>query len=142
MNPDQALIERFKVYFRDLHRADLSALRSLYTDGIVLKDPVHQTRGIVQLEDYYARLCADLRDCRFEFLDELIQGQTAYIKWMMHFRHSRLGNRPISVRGVSHLRWDERIEFQEDFYDMGAMLHEQLPVLGNVTRWLRLRLVS
>ena len=36
----------------------------------------------------------------------------------------------------------DKVEVHEDFYDMGAMLYEQLPVLGNVTRWLRMRLAS
>jgi hypothetical protein len=46
------------------------------------------------------------------------------------------------VRGVSHLKISDKIDYHEDFYDMGAMLYEQLPLLGSVTRWLRLRLAS
>jgi hypothetical protein len=61
---------------------------------------------------------------------------------MMHFRHPGLGDRLISVRGVSHLQINDKIDYHEDFYDMGAMLYEQLPLIGTVTRWLRLRLAS
>ena len=142
MNSDRAIIDRFKDYFRTLHRADLSCLRELYNANLVFRDPVHEIRGIVELEDYYAAICADLSECRFEYLDESIAEGSAYIKWIMHFKHPKLGNRLISVRGVSHIKWGDKIEFQEDFYDMGAMLYEQLPLLGNVTRWLRLRLAS
>ena len=143
MSTDTFLIERFKSYFKRLHEADLSQLRGLYSDDVLFKDPVHEIRGLVELEDYFTTMCADLSDCRFEYLDEAVTAQTAYIKWMMHFKHPRLGNRLISVRGVSHLKIaDDRIDYHEDFYDMGAMLYEQLPLLGNVTRWLRLRLAS
>jgi len=142
MNRENQLIERFKDYFRVLHASDLSQLRTLYDDNIVFKDPVHEIRGLVELEDYFTSMCSDLSDCRFEYLDELVTEDAAYIKWMMHFKHPKLGNRLISVRGVSHLELGDRIEFHEDFYDMGAMLYEQLPLLGNVTRWLRLRLAS
>ncbi len=142
MQHGNALVEHFKDYFRQLHRSDLSQLRRMYADDLVFRDPVHEIRGLVELEDYYTALCADLTECRFEYLDELINGRSAYIKWVMHFRHPKLGNRPVSVRGVSHLRFGEKIEFHEDFYDMGAMLYEQLPLLGNLTRWLRLRLAS
>jgi hypothetical protein len=83
-----------------------------------------------------------LSECRIEYLDEIIGDRSAYVKWVMHYRHPRLGNRLISVRGVSHLKFSDKIDFQEDFYDMGAMLYEQLPLLGNVTRWLKLRLAS
>ena len=144
MNTDASIMQRFKDYFRVLHESDLSQLRQIYSDGIVFKDPVHEIRGLVELEDYFTTMCADLSDCRFEYLDELHNDSSAYVKWMMHFKHPRLGNRLISVRGVSHLRIGDggKIDYHEDFYDMGAMLYEQLPVLGNVTRWLRLRLAS
>ena len=142
MTTDSILIERFKSQFRILHEADLSRLRELYSERILFKDPVHEIRGLVELEDYFASLCSDLSDCRFEYLDEIVGDNSAYIKWMMHFKHPRLGNRLISVRGVSNLKFSDRIDFHEDFYDMGAMLYEQLPLLGNVTRWLRLRLAS
>jgi hypothetical protein len=142
MTTTTPVLEHFKDYFRFLHQSDLSRLREIYADRIVFKDPVHDIRGLVELEDYFTSMCADLSDCRFEYLDEVVGVDAAYIKWVMHFRHPRLRNRLISVRGVSHLKFSDKIEYHEDFYDMGAMLYEQLPVLGNVTRWLRLRLAS
>ena len=142
MTTNAPVLERFKFYFQVLHKADLSKLREIYDDQVLFRDPVHDMRGLVELEDYFTSMCADLTDCRFEYLDEVIGERTAYVKWVMHFRHPRLKNRLISVRGVSHLKFGEKIEYHEDFYDMGAMLYEQLPVLGNVTRWLRLRLAS
>ncbi len=142
MNSNLPLIERFKSCFKVLPEADLSLLRDMYADEVVFKDPVHEIRGLVGLEDYFANMIADLTDCRFEYLDEIVGERSAYIKWVMHYRHPRLGNRLVSVRGVSHLRFGDKIEFHEDVYDMGAMLYEQVPLLGNVTRWLRLRLAS
>jgi hypothetical protein len=142
MDTNTLLIERFKAYFKILHESDLSQLRDLYSEQILFKDPVHEIRGLVELEDYFTSLCADLSDCRFEYLDEMITDQAAYVKWMMHFKHPKLGNRLISVRGVSHLKISDKIDYHEDFYDMGAMLYEQLPLIGNVTRWPRLRLAS
>ena len=142
MTANNALLDRFKDNFKDLQQADSSQLGEIYADDIVFKDPVHELRGLVTLEDYFTTLCADLIDCRFEYLDQVVSDNSAYLKWIMHFRHPRLGRELIDVRGVSHLRWNDKIEFHEDFYDMGAMLYERLPVLGNVTRWLRLRLAS
>lgn len=142
MTDNNQLITEFKLFFSDLQNADISELGKLYAGNIVFMDPVHKIRGLVELEDYFNSICADLSQCRFEYLDEVITQDSAYIKWIMHFKHSKLGNRLISVRGVSHLKCSEKINFHEDFYDMGAMLYEQLPLLGNVTRWLRLRLAS
>ena len=142
MDSGKHLIHQFKDFFRRLHQSDLSHLRRFYAEAVRFKDPVHEIRGLVELEDYYTSMCTDLSDCRFEFLDEMIGDNAAYLKWELHFSHPRFGKRLISVRGVSHLRWSEKIEFHEDFCDMGEILHEQLPLLGNVTRWLRLRRAS
>jgi hypothetical protein len=142
MNTNTPLIERFKNYFKILHESDLSELCELYSDQVIFKDPVHEIRGLVELEDYFTSICADLTDCRFEYLDEVVTESTAFVKWVMHFKHPRLGKRFISVRGVTHLKIGDKIDYHEDFYDMGAMLYEQLPLLGNVTRWLRSRLAN
>jgi len=142
MTANNDLLVRFKEHFKNLKQADSSQLGELYADDILFKDPVHELRGLVTLEDYFDTLCADLIDCRFEYLDQLEGDNSCYVKWIMHFRHPKLGKEIIDVRGVSHIRWSDKIDFQEDFYDMGAMLYERLPVLGNVTRWLRLRLAS
>ena len=69
MNSNTPLIERFKTYFRVLHESDLSQLRHLYSDQVVFKDPVHEIRGLVELEDYFTDVCGDLTDCRFQYLD-------------------------------------------------------------------------
>lgn len=136
------ILEPFKDFYRDLGNADLGRLGSFYASDILFKDPVHEIKGLVEVEDYFNNLCAGLDECRFEYLDELHGEQSAYLKWSMHFRHQKLGNELHSVRGVSHLKWSEKIEYHEDFYDMGAMLYEQLPLLGPVTRWLKRRLVT
>ena len=142
MTSTAPLVEDFKRYFKALHQSDLSKLCGLYADDVVFRDPVHEISGLVELEDYFTSICAGLSDCHFEYLDELVSEQSCYIKWVMHFRHPRLGNQLISVRGISHLKIRDKIEFHEDFYDMGSMLYEQLPVLGRLVRRLRLRLAN
>ena len=142
MNPDRAFIERFKAYFSIFRRSDPGDLHRYYADDIVYRGPAKQLRGLVELEDYYASLAADFRYCRFEFLDEQIGEQSAYLKWILHFSHCRQPERPQSLRGVSQLKWVGKIRYQEDFYDTDALLREQVPRFGNVRRWLKLRLAS
>ncbi len=142
MNNSYLLVERFKAFFGELHNADLSQLRTIYDDDIVFKDPVHDVKRLVALEDYFTEVCKNVSECRFEYLDEMVSGTSAYVTWIMHFRHPKLSNRLISVRGVSHLKFTDKVIFHEDVYDMGAMLYEQIPLLGRVIRWLRLRLAQ
>ena len=141
MNPDRAFIDRFKAYYRDLHDSDPSRLQALYAHGVVYRGPTRKLRGLVELEDYHAELIEHFEHCRFEFLDEIIGDNSAYLKWTMHAGDAR-GNPRQSLRGVSHLKWGDRIHFQEDFYDTDMLLREQLPLVGNVRRWLRPRLVG
>ncbi|WNO08460.1 nuclear transport factor 2 family protein [Teredinibacter sp. KSP-S5-2] len=136
------LVEQFKAYFQDLRKSDLSQLEDLYERHIIFKDPIHKIEGLVPLQDYMHNLCTNLTECRFEYLDILEGQDCAYIKWIMHFRHPKLGNRLISLRGMSHIQFQEKIVFHEDVYDMGAMIYEQLPLLGRIIRWLRQRLAN
>lgn len=142
MVSESACIEHFKDFFRVLHGSDLSGLRHLYSDDVVFKGPGYQVKGLVQLEDYYASMIGDLTQCRYEFLDQLVGNDAAYLKWVLHFRHPRHHERHFSLRGVSHLKWGERIYFHEEIYDADAILREQLPMFANVARWIKLRLVG
>ena len=142
MTSNNALIESFKCGYQDLLKTDCSQLGLFYAQDLLFKDPIHEIRGLVALEDYLINLSSELQECRFEYLDQLISDQAAYIKWVMHFRHPKLGSKLIDVRGVSHLKWTDKIDFHEDFYDMGAMLYEQVPLIGSVTQWLKQRLAN
>ena len=142
MSKNNPLIERFKDFYSELHSADLSQLQAIYDNDIVFKDPVHEIKRLVGLEDYFTELCRDVSECRFEYLDELVSETSAYITWIMYFRHPKLNNRLISVRGVSHLNFTDKVTFHEDVYDMGAMLYEHIPLLGRLIRWLRQRLAK
>ena len=142
MTSNNALIESFKCGYQDLLKTDCSQLDLFYAQDLLFKDPIHEIRGLVALEDYLINLSSELQECRFEYLDQLISDQAAYIKWVMHFRHPKLGSKLNDVRGVSHLKWTDKIDFHEDFYDMGAMLYEQVPLIGSVTQWLKQRLAN
>ena len=134
------LLSDFKQLYQKLDETSIAKLDQVYAAGIKFKDPVHDIEGLVALQDYLSAQSEGLTECRFEYLDELLDDNSAYIKWVMRFRHSKLGNRLISVRGVSHIHFSDKIDFHEDIYDMGAMLYEQVPLLGSITRWLKARL--
>lgn len=136
------LPERFKTQYAKLDTMNLSNLKELYSPDVIFKDPVHKLRGLVAVEDYMASLCENISEGQFEYLDQLVSDHTAYIKWDMHYRHPRLGNELITVRGVSQIQFDSHIYYHEDSYDMGSLLYDHLPILGTTTRWLKRRLVA
>ncbi len=103
------VLDRFKDNFKDLTKTDWSQLDKIYADNILFKDPVHEVNGLVAVEDYFSNMSAGLIECRFEYLDQVTSDSTAYLKWVMHFKHPRLGKDVIDVRGVTHVCFNEKI---------------------------------
>ena len=59
--------------------------------------------------------------------------------------HLTLNNqsRPISVNGVSLLTLkDDRVVYHRDYYDMGEMVYEHVPVLKRVIHYIKKRLTQ
>ena len=119
------------------------ALRKLYESDVVFKDPANYISGIDELISHTLSLYKHVIHCDFEYDKENLitaPGQ-ASISWTMKLTHKKLNRgREFSVRGVSIVRYREKIDFQEDFYDLGAAVYEQVPVLGSVVQKLRLRM--
>jgi hypothetical protein len=134
------LVERFKVAFENTANLDLDQLDKLYASTVHFKDPIHDMHGIEQLKHYMVKLCADVELCRFEYLDEVVSNGKAYIKWNMYFSHPSLKKGVHKVPGVTQILFDSRIYFQEDIYDMGAMIYENVPVLGRLIKYLKQKL--
>lgn len=140
MDPQNALVERFKVFYRDIKKIPLSEIDEVYADNVLFKDPVQEVRGIEQLHACMMALCADVHSGRFEYLDQMVSENCAYIKWNMHFKHPKLGGKTLTVRGMSQIQFNERIYYHEDVYDLGQMLYEHVPLVGSLIRGLKKRL--
>ncbi|MFD1382764.1 nuclear transport factor 2 family protein [Rhodanobacter aciditrophus] len=132
-----ALIERFKSFYKDVKNPRLDSIADVYSANIKFKDPVHQITGLAELHAYLSAMCENVESGRFEFLDQMVGKDTAYIKWNMYFRHPKLGKETIVVRGMSQVQFGERIYFHEDVYDMGQMIYEHVPVLGWAVKRLK-----
>ena len=131
------LMRRFKDFYRDLKQVPLDDIAALYSEDVKFVDPVHEINGNDTLRSYMETLCQNLTNGRFEYLDEMVGAERAYIKWNMRFVHPKLGGKVISVRGISHIRFNDRIYFHEDVYDLGQMLYQHVPVIGGINTWLK-----
>lgn len=138
----KTLIEQFKQFYADDSAVNLARLDDIYADEVVFRDPLHMVRGLPALRDYLAAMYENVTECRFEYLDELIGDDSAYVKWRMYFRHPKFGNKPICVRGVSQVQFKSKIVYHEDVYDLGELIYEHVPLLGGATRWLKSRIAQ
>ncbi len=140
-NSKQLLLNSFKAFYQNSGELHLEQIDALYTQDIEFRDPLHTILGILALKSYMKNLYANSRDIRFEYTDELSGENWATITWLMHFRHPSLaGGKLISVRGITQIRFTDRIFYHEDFYDLGAMIYQHVPVLGRIIRFINQRI--
>jgi hypothetical protein len=140
------LLEKFKSYYCEFDQRSIKDIGCFYADNICFSDPVHHLEGLKNLQRYFEQMCRDLLSCRFEFVAETVDKNTAWFKWVMYYQHPRiLKGELLSLNGVSIIQFAEteagqKIINHEDFYDMGAMLYEHTPLLGIAIRWLKKQL--
>ncbi|OED36077.1 hypothetical protein AB833_28625 [Chromatiales bacterium (ex Bugula neritina AB1)] len=134
-------VENFKSLYRDATILTPDALAAVYSNEVVFVDPLHRMEGLDELGQYVDRMYKNVISCGFVYLDEIVVENRASIKWDMKLRHKRLaGGREIVVRGATLVQFDDRIWLHEDYFDVGALLYENVPVLGQCVRFLKNRL--
>jgi len=134
------VIDKLKSTFESADSLAPEAIAEVYAPNIAFIDPLGRLDGLDTLTSYLTNMYKNVTSCRFEYLDEVVQGNKASIKWDMFMRHARLaGGEQVTLRGVSLIEFDERIVYQEDIYDLGAMMYENIPVLSVPVKWIKKR---
>lgn len=139
-----SVIERFKACYASFSSESINQLDTIYAPEALFVDPIHKVAGLAQITAYFSDMCTNLVACRFIYLHQAVQGDCVFIQWNMVFQHQTLAaGQEITVPGVTRLKIDRDLIIEhEDFYDMGAMVYEKVPLLGRLIRWLRQRLAT
>lgn len=143
---NQPLLQQVMSLYQRFDHSLLAALEHIYHPNVVFQDPLHRVQGLDQLRGYFQQMVEGLDECRFDFGEVIEQplvsdfptssedsgpAYQAVLFWTMHYRHRKLNNgRPLTLAGNSHLRYQERVLYHRDYFDVGAMLYEHLPLLG------------
>lgn len=139
LHPDP--IDAFKQFYRQFDKQSLDALDEIYSENVTFSDPVHRVQGLDTLKQYFESMCGNLTQCRFDFIDEVRGMNNACFKWEMHYSHPSLkSNSPLKLMGATFIEYSDKIDVHEDFYDMGAMLYEHLPLIGSAIRLVKSRI--
>lgn len=134
-------VERFKAYFVQMKLGDDSALNEIYSDNVIFIDPIHRISGVENLKAYFKKLDSNLIEGSFQFTDESIHGNTAYLQWEMNLRLKR-PSKIVKASGISVLTVEQKIIRQRDYFDAGELFYENIPVLGNIIRFLKKKIAS
>lgn len=137
------IVDRFRETFQRLGADSLELLDELYGAEIVFEDPLHTVRGLDALRNYFATLYEGVVSCRFDFHEELVVDGRASLTWTMHLEHRRFHKgRIIEVAGASFIHFGDKVEFHRDYFDVGQLVYERVPLLGGLVRAVKRRVGS
>ena len=135
------LIDAVQQLYRNLNAGNLDQLSKVYADHVLFIDPFHRIEGLPALKAYFAGMYSNVQHVEFQFERVLQDEHSALIRWTMSLSHPRLnGGRILHVPGVTELEFDDRITLHHDFFDAGALLYEQVPVIGWAIRRIKERI--
>lgn len=134
------VVGRLQALYQQLRADNIALLDEVYAADVVFQDPLHRVEGLGDLKAYFARLYAAVESIRFSFETVVATPGQAMLTWTMHMKHPRLrSGKELALPGATHIRFAERVNYHRDYFDAGALLYEQLPVLGSVVRAIRRR---
>lgn len=131
----------FVIVYKKLSKGNLKLLSAIYHEKVTFIDPIHHVEGFDDLYAYFKNLYQNLSSCEFVIEDVIWQDSQASIFWTMTYQHPKLNKgKPVTVLGTSHIKGeDDKVIYHRDYLDLGAMLYEQLPVLGKLTKWIKIK---
>ncbi len=136
-------METFLKVYEDLNKNNLHLLKDVYREDIQFIDPAHRISGLDQLIAYFSKMYENVDSISFTFADPTVQKNSGFVRWEMRFRHKRLaGGNPITVEGATFLQFDETgmVHYHRDYFDLGALVYEHVPLLGRCIATIKKRL--
>ncbi|GGW85696.1 nuclear transport factor 2 family protein [Alteromonas halophila] len=140
-------ITRFKELYQELSSLNPDDLGLLYADDVVFIDPITTHRGLTAVTQYFSALTEHAESCQFD-IDNVIaceknaQQITHVVTWTMTLIINK--RRPtITLDGITQLRiCNDRITYHRDYYDLGEMVYEHIPILGWFVKKVKKRLAT
>nr|WP_240433817.1 nuclear transport factor 2 family protein [Shewanella japonica] len=142
--PVQAqIVDDFINMYQQLNKNTLHLLNQVYSENIVFQDPLHKVEGLTELTQYFANMYANVEAINFDIQQVNASASQASVFWVMTYQHSKLNHGlPINVEGMSHLQFTDKIYSHRDYFDLGQMLYEPIPLLGKLIRMVKSRASS
>lgn len=130
------LAQRVREAYQSLASTEIADVESLYTTDVHFEDPSHAIQGKAALIRYFGKMFRKLHQCSFKFHSTIADGSNVCLTWTMFFNHPKLsGGETIRVEGASYLKTrNGKIYYHRDYFDLGAMLYEHLPVVGIIVQ--------
>ncbi|MGB3725504.1 MAG: nuclear transport factor 2 family protein [Glaciecola sp.] len=135
-----SIIDKFSSFYTDLASMQVSELASIYSEDVKFVDPIASHQGLSAVEAYFSRLLHNAKYCTFTIHNkEKTESGLYVVDWTMSFTSKRMNSgQPISVDGITMLKViGNKITFHRDYYDLGQMIYENVPLLGRVIKRIK-----
>ncbi len=135
-------IEMVSEVYQKLNKNNLHLLEQIYHKDVVFEDSAHRLEGWEQLSAYFDSLYTNVIKCDFDIRHHQQVEDSGFLTWTMQLQHPKLNvGEAVKVNGVSHIRFSgDRVIFHRDYFDLGEMLYENIPLLGFVIKNIKQRL--
>lgn len=135
---------KLEAFYSDLSYESLDAIADIYHESVTFTDPVSTFSGLPSLTSYFEKLLVSTESCLFDIKTVDQCADHIYVVWTMIVRHPRINKgQTYTVDGVSIIKVkDERIIYQRDFYDMGELMYERLPILKQLILFVKKKIES
>lgn len=137
-----SLISKFEQFYRSVSIETIDQLDDLYAKDAILEDPISSHSGLSKIKAYFNSLLANTQkcDCLIEHISQT--ENEIFLTWKMTIVHPNLNKgKEFSVNGISHLSIkSDKVVYHRDYYDLGEMVYEQVPILKLVIKSIKRRL--
>lgn len=130
-------IEKFRNFYQGLSKKDISGLSDVYSHNIEFIDPIATHHGIETVTQYFGRLLKGTSSCDFTIHSIKSLSDDEFVaEWQMRFVSSSLKtDNPIVVDGITVAKTEgDYVTYHRDYYDMGQLAYEHVPLLGYFVR--------
>lgn len=141
------VIQRFCKIYTDICKISTDDLNEIYSQKIVFIDPITTHRGLDAVKSYFSNLLEQADTCKFNIADILECAPskcdvTHIANWTMTLT-LKGSDKVITLDGTTQLGVkDDIIVYHKDYYDLGEMVYEHVPLLGFVIKKIKGRLAK
>lgn len=127
--------------YQNLDLTKLDEVATLYTSDVFFEDPTYGVQGKTAVLAHFSNTFKKLQGCSFTFHRTVSDGADIFLAWTMTAKHPKvLKGKVVRVEGASYLKTrNGKIYYHRDYFDMGSLLYEHLPLIGKVIQKIKQR---
>ena len=137
--------QRFRELYNSLNKDTIEQLADVYAADAIFIDPIHSLNGLGNITDYFKNLYENVVTIHFDYADVSYGPQLFHQDWTMTFVHPKMKKgEPIVVNGSTRVRINSTglITEHRDYFDVGQMIYQNVPILGSCIQLINRRLSS